>query len=291
MTNNPYIPSRFCEEILTHIAGVYSSKTKDFPLILGIFGNPGQGKTFMCEQIFLQYAIKKYEFSIQEFENPSSGIPAKKLRERYDKIVENFTNNYVYGVLMINDIDTAIGNWGEMHQYTVNTQHVIGELMQLSDPHINLQKRVPIILTGNDLSSLYAPLKRNGRIAPFYWLPSQDDIIMMVRGEYPELTQEEVQILVKTLGEQASDVLNGKKLPVSFYTSLKSKIYRERISTAISQQKSIGPMIREVEASYRKSVISLEDLMRIGASEIKNILAMEVPHLGKEAKQNGRDQN
>ena len=99
MTLTPYIPPRFCEEILTHIAGIYSSKTKDFPLILGVFGDPGEGKTFMCEQIFLQYAIKKYDFSVQEFEDPSSGVPAKKLRDRYNKIAENYTKNRVYGVL------------------------------------------------------------------------------------------------------------------------------------------------------------------------------------------------
>lgn len=281
MTLTPYIPPRFCEEILTHIAGIYSSKTKDFPLILGVFGDPGEGKTFMCEQIFLQYAIKKYDFSVQEFEDPSSGVPAKKLRDRYNKIAENYTKNRVYGVLMINDIDTAIGNWGDMHQYTVNTQHVIGELMQLADPHINLQTRIPIILTGNDLSSIYAPLKRNGRIAPFYWQPSQDELIRMVEGEYPELSPEEIQVLVKTLTKQASDTLVGKSLPVSFYTSLKSKIHKARISAAISHQRSIGAMVREVEAGYCKKGITLDDLMEIGAAEIKSTVDMEKPHWGR----------
>jgi hypothetical protein len=36
--------------------------------------------------------------------------------------------------------------------------------------------RVPIIVTGNDFSKMFAPLIRDGRMAKFYWEPTQEDL-------------------------------------------------------------------------------------------------------------------
>jgi hypothetical protein len=41
-------------------------------------------------------------------------------------------------------------------------------------------RRVPIIVTGNDFSTLYAPLIRDGRMEKFYWEPSKEEIINIV---------------------------------------------------------------------------------------------------------------
>lgn len=63
---------------------------------------------------------------------------------------------------------------------TVNNQIVVGTLMNLSDNptrvsigqdlrESNITNRVPIIVTGNDFSTIYAPLIRDGRMEKFYW--------------------------------------------------------------------------------------------------------------------------
>lgn len=63
---------------------------------------------------------------------------------------------------------------------TVNNQIVVGTLMNLSDNptrvstgqkwrESDVTHRVPIIVTGNDFSTLYAPLIRDGRMEKFYW--------------------------------------------------------------------------------------------------------------------------
>eukprot|EP00959_Pyramimonas_sp_CCMP1952_P090287 1889961-Pyramimonas_sp.AAC.1 len=41
-------------------------------------------------------------------------------------------------------------------------------------------RRVPIIITANDLSTLYAPLLRDGRMEKFYWEPTREDLVTMV---------------------------------------------------------------------------------------------------------------
>lgn len=65
-------------------------------------------------------------------------------------------------------------------QMTVNNQIVVGTLMNLADNptrvsvgqewrEADIVNRVPLIVTGNDFSTLYAPLIREGRMEKFYW--------------------------------------------------------------------------------------------------------------------------
>lgn len=65
-------------------------------------------------------------------------------------------------------------------QMTVNNQIVVGTLMNLSDNptrvsvgqdwrESDVTNRIPIIFTGNDFSTIYAPLIRDGRMEKFYW--------------------------------------------------------------------------------------------------------------------------
>ena len=43
---------------------------------------------------------------------------------------------------------------------------------------------MPIIVTGNDLSTLFAPLVRDGRMAKFYWEPSRSDLQHILHQMY-----------------------------------------------------------------------------------------------------------
>ena len=63
---------------------------------------------------------------------------------------------------------------------TVNNQIVVGTLMNLADNptrvsigqvwrESDIVSRVPIIVTGNDLSTIWAPLLRDGRMDKYYW--------------------------------------------------------------------------------------------------------------------------
>jgi hypothetical protein len=76
-------------------------------------------------------------------------------------------------------------------QVTVNNQIVIGTLMNICDDPNRVSiganwresdtiKRVPIIVTGNDFSTLYAPLIRDGRMEKFYWQPQREDVVNIV---------------------------------------------------------------------------------------------------------------
>lgn len=84
------------------------------------------------------------------------------------------------------------GRMGEGTQYTVNNQMVNATLMNIADNPTNVQMpgvykeesipRVPIVCTGNDFSTLYAPLIRDGRMEKFYWAPTREDRVGVCTG-------------------------------------------------------------------------------------------------------------
>lgn len=134
-------------------------------------------------------------------------------------------------VLMINDLDAGVGRFGNT-QMTVNNQIVIGTLMNLADNptrvsigqkwrESDVTHRVPIIVTGNDFSTLYAPLIRDGRMEKFYWQPGREDIINIVHRMYIKdgLSFEDVSKVVDTFPNQALD----------FYGALRSRTYDRAI--------------------------------------------------------------
>lgn len=134
--------------------------------------------------------------------------------------------------LMINDIDAGLGRFGNT-QMTVNNQIVVGTLMNLSDNptrvsigqdwrESDITNRVPIIVTGNDFSTIYAPLIRDGRMEKFYWQPNREDIVNIVNRMYEKdgISRDEVTRIVDTFPNQALD----------FFGALRSRTYDRSIS-------------------------------------------------------------
>ncbi|URE37351.1 ATPase family associated with various cellular activities (AAA) [Musa troglodytarum] len=213
---------------LNYIAHLLNVKV---PLILGIWGGKGQGKTFQTELIFRAMGIEPVIMSAGELESERAGEPGRLIRDRYRTASQVIQNQGKMSCLMINDIDAGLGRFGNT-QMTVNNQIVVGTLMNLSDNPTRVsigQKwresdvvhRVPIIVTGNDFSTLYAPLIRDGRMEKFYWQPDHEDIINIVHQMYAKdgITRDEVIRVVDTFPNQALD----------FYGALRSRTYDQSI--------------------------------------------------------------
>ena len=174
-----YISPNFLDKLAVHI-------TKNFlelpgvrvPLILGIHGRKGEGKSFQCELVFERMGIEAIYMSAGELESPDAGDPGRLVRLRYREASELSKVRGKMCVLMINDLDAGAGRFDRGTQYTVNTQLVNGTLMNIADNPTDVQlpgsydstplQRIPIIVTGNDFSTLYAPLSRDGRMEKFF---------------------------------------------------------------------------------------------------------------------------
>ncbi|CAN0843439.1 Ribulose bisphosphate carboxylase/oxygenase activase, chloroplastic [Linum grandiflorum] len=145
----------------------------------GIWGGKGQGKSFQTELIFQTLGLEPVIMSAGELESDRAGEPGRLIRERYRTASQVVQNQGKMSCLMINDLDAGIGRFGNT-QHTVNNQIVVGTLMNLSDNptrvsigqewrEADVTNRIPIIVTGNDFSTIYAPLIRDGRMDKFYW--------------------------------------------------------------------------------------------------------------------------
>ncbi len=225
-----YISPRFLDKIAIHF-------TKNFlhlpnvkvPLILGIHGRKGEGKTFQCELAFKLLGIDPVRLSAGELESPDAGDPSRLIRLRYREAAELVRVRGRMCALMINDIDAGAGRVDNTTQYTVNTQLVNATLMNIADNPTNVQlpgsyddrpiRRVPIIVTGNDFSTLYAPLVRDGRMEKYYWEPDRADRIGIVGGIFPELSQRDVMTLVDQFSGQSID----------FFGAIRSRLFDEQI--------------------------------------------------------------
>ena len=244
------IPLRFQKEIILHILKNTQENLliDGTPSILGIFGPPGEGKTVMCKQVLDDLGVYTEKMSVSEFENKDAGRPVERLKEIYSITKEKLLSSSNEKVaFLIDDADTALGNWGEMTQYTVNTQIIIGELMQIaSDVR---ERKVPIIITGNDFSKIYYPLRRSGRMTSFYWNPSNEERIDSVKMIFSWLSLEDCNKYVKQLEEFAKKI-GTKRPPISFYATVKNRIFDDDLwkQIIIERQKTI-------DASYSANLI------------------------------------
>jgi ribulose bisphosphate carboxylase small subunit len=267
-----YISPRFLDKLAVHI-------TKNFleipnvrvPLILGIHGRKGEGKSFQCELVFERMGIEVVRISGGELESPDAGDPARLIRLRYREAAELIRVRGRMVALVINDLDAGAGRFDEGTQYTVNTQLVNATLMNIADHPTDVQlpgsydstplRRVPILVTGNDFSTLYAPLIRDGRMEKFYWEPDRDDKVGIVGGIFADdgLSSREIAEFVDMFINQSVD----------FFSAVRSRLYDEQIRQFIHQigiERISARLVNSAEAppQFPKPDFSLSRLIEFG---------------------------
>jgi ATP-dependent 26S proteasome regulatory subunit len=168
--------------------------------------------------------------SAGELESGNAGEPAKLIRQRYREAADIIRKGKMC-CLFINDLDAGAGRMGGTTQYTVNNQMVNATLMNIADAPTNVQlpgmynkednARVPIIVTGNDFSTLYAPLIRDGRMEKFYWAPTREDRIGVCTGifRHDKIPNDDIVKLVDTFPGQSIGIY------LSIYLSICLSIY------------------------------------------------------------------
>lgn len=153
-----YISPAFLDKLSIHVAKNFLDLPKiKVPLILGIWGGKGQGKTFQCALAYKKLGINPIVMSAGELESGNAGEPAKLIRQRYREASDIIKKGKMCS-LFINDLDAGAGRMGSGTQYTVNNQMVNATLMNIADNPTNVQlpgvykneeiPRVPVVCTG-----------------------------------------------------------------------------------------------------------------------------------------------
>lgn len=271
-----YISPAFLDKITVHIAKNYLELPKiKVPLILGIWGGKGQGKTFQCNLAYKKLGISPVVMSAGELESGNAGEPAKLIRQRYREASDMIKKGEMSS-LFINDLDAGAGRMGDGTQYTVNNQMVNATLMNVADNPTNVQlpgvykidtiPRVPIVCTGNDFSTLYAPLIRDGRMEKYYWNPTREDRIGICVGIFSDdgLTNEQVTELVDNFPGQSVD----------FFGALRARIYDDAVRGWVDKigVDKLGPTLVFPEGDkpdFDKPSIEIRTLIEYGDAVVE----------------------
>lgn len=237
--------------------------------------------------------------SAGELESGNAGEPAKLIRQRYREAADIIKKGKMC-CLFINDLDAGAGRMGGTTQYTVNNQMVNATLMNIADNPTNVQlpgmynkednARVPIIVTGNDFSTLYAPLIRDGRMEKFYWAPTREDRIGVCTGIFrsDNVAVEDVIKIVDTFPGQSigkeqiflkafKDIHNIHEslinvflyYTVDFFGALRARVYDDEVRKWISGVgvEMIGKKLvnsKEGPPSFEQPKMTLAKLLEYG---------------------------
>ena len=266
-----YIAPAFMDKLVVHISKNFMTLPNiKVPLILGIWGGKGQGKSFQCELVFAKMGINPIMMSAGELESGNAGEPAKLIRQRYREAADIIKKGKMC-CLFINDLDAGAGRMGGTTQYTVNNQMVNATLMNIADNPTNVQlpgmynkednPRVPIIVTGNDFSTLYAPLIRDGRMEKFYWAPTREDRIGVCIGIFrsDNVPKEDIVKIVDSFPGQSID----------FFGALRARVYDDEVRKWVSGVgvDSFGKKLvnsKEGPPTFEQPKMTLEKLLEYG---------------------------
>ena len=233
---NFFVADLFQREVILHIVK-NNIRCLRPPIMLGIQGPRGEGKTEMLKEVCEQMGVWVVDLPGSALGGETEGRPVKILIEAYNAASILKKANCGRAVLLIDDIDTSVAAVAEGRRYTVNSQLLSGALMSLADKaNINRQgetETVPIIVTGNNLSLLYNAVTRHGRMRIYTWQPNletkKDIVRKMFEGYlvHDNDSQRQLDKMVERYENQ----------PVAFFRMIRDEAYDDLVIQTI---KSVG---------------------------------------------------
>jgi len=246
-----YVPAEFGERILVHIAKNFIAHTCgiNIPLILAIQGSQGDGKSSQAREVCSRNDIYVYPIS-------GSFLSGSHEKEAVEILAESYINAYSIArdtkclvTILIADFDLSVASTFEGREYTVNSQLLTGFLMNLADDPTKCGKenvsRIPIIVTGNNFTSLYDPLTRHGRMDFFSWFPTHEQKLEIVKHMYHSCIGRDDLNQIQQLVHEFHDE------PISFFDSLKSDYLNAVICKNIRDRGELK--MREIETIARNT--------------------------------------
>jgi hypothetical protein len=247
--SNFYVDPVFANEVKLHIIKNGTRKLNP-PLILAIQGPKGEGKSAQVREVCSRLGVLIVFISGSAISGGQEKEPLNIVRDAYIESSTTWMQRKMPVCIVIDDIDTSSAAMHANRVYSVNSQLVSGALMHLCDDPYNVGDRVtmriPIIMTGNNFSSLYGPLTRYGRMRFFDWVPRLDMKQAIVHGIFDELIPPDE---TKYLDDFAACYAHE---PTAFFAELKNDILDSVILRTVSGHEdldlpSLNMMIDDAE--------------------------------------------
>ncbi len=263
MSERPYIPPRFANAVDQHLVFNLAG-LEDWPLVLGVFGRPGDGKSFQIRTHLARRGVLPVSINAADLESDRAGTPGKLVLDTYINAGHRIEEGTPAAVV-VDDFDTTVGEW-EHSTTTVNHQQVLAQLMHLADSPTEAAgkrlRRVPVMITGNDLSKVYPPLRRPGRMRAFPWLPTFEerrDIVAGILGDV--LSPKEVPVLLDKLPDA----------PVAFFSDLLVEVLAEVADAEVRRHaQDLAALVRPGNR-IREDLVQHANNNRLSAAAIGNL--------------------
>ena len=197
-SNNQYysgliVPKEFEERILVHVVSHFLTQNDFFvpPMYLAIEGPAGEGKTSQTIAALTQHDMEVIYISASELAGSHERDSVELMDQFYEYAVSRRKIMKCVAIL-IDDFHMGTVNQDPKIEKTINTNLLTGRMMNLANRNDGI--KIPIILTGNDFSNVYAPLLRSGRADRYIWKPdfeTKSSIIRTLIEPFTVLSEEE----------------------------------------------------------------------------------------------------
>lgn len=184
-SNNQYysgliVPKEFEKRILVHVVSHYLTQNDFFvpPMFLAIEGPAGEGKTSQTIATLTQHDMEVVYISASELAGTHEKEPVELMDQVYEYAVRRRNIEKCVAIL-IDDFHMGTVNHDPKIEKTINTYLLTGRMMNLANSNDGI--KIPIILTGNDFSNVYAPLLRSGRADRYVWKPNFETKTSVIR--------------------------------------------------------------------------------------------------------------
>lgn len=239
--SNLYIPDSFKKVVLSHILknGIAEAPEiawldLDFPLYLFVQGPKGEGKSSMIYQVCKGANKTPIQASASSLAGSTEKASVDAFLDVYNKASKANT------VLLIDDFHLGIAskNKEENVGTTANSDLLTGAMMNMADNyqsycnqnHFMNVRRVPIFITVNSTTDIYAPLIRHGRADIYNWIPNLEEKRDIVKHIFEPYFEDERQL-------NGIDNLVGKykDQSIAFFKQLKSDMMQDVFNTLLSE--------------------------------------------------------
>ncbi|MBI1289506.1 MAG: AAA family ATPase [Flavobacteriales bacterium] len=202
------------------------------PLILAIQGATGEGKTSQTLEFCKRMGVTVIFLHGSSIGSEHEHVPVQLVQNAYLEASRHWKMNYP-AILFLDDIDTSIASVKAGRTHTINSSLVNGLLMNLADNPTSVgsekTERVPIIITGNDMTSLYRPLTRTGRMRVFPWEPDNHTKLRIACSVFEPVCPEGEDFLLK---EVLTEYLDQ---PISFFVDVRGELIDHHLIQRINR--------------------------------------------------------
>lgn len=265
------VPHRFRQRVAGH--GIAATIIEGHPLVLALEGPAGDGKSFQAKTVLSAAGFTVTRASSSLLSGSWEGEPITQLRQLYESAVVESDIHDTWPAIILEDFDMSPASIRSAEtRYTVNSQLLTGFLMNLAeDPAtaVGTTRRVPLILTGNDLSYLYGPLTRPGRVDFFVWRPTSEERAEMI---FSTLT---VNGINATPRDARRLEARFKSASIATFAAATNECLAARLRAAVPKDHGVASVVGLRRAAVRDMWLGRREEISLG--EIEDVLEARHP--------------